>query len=139
IDTQLGGIEEITVPDQVRETSGEYQGWIKRDELSKVLEIFVAMDIDTIPATQEDMDLLISDVLAFTSTVDNRNLVLSSDLIYFIISDQLLNLEIENFEIPDTAIESSGDYSAWIMRSELSKLLEALSILAITELPGAEG
>src|SRR5690606_12684682 len=102
-------------------------------------EIFVAMDIDTIPATQEDMDLLISDVLAFTSTVDNRNLVLSSVLIYFIISDQLLNLEIENFSVPETAIESSSDYNTWIMRSELSKLLEALSILAITDLPGAEG
>src|SRR5690606_10331280 len=38
-----------------------------------------------------------------------------------------------------TAIEADGIFKDWVLRSEIDKMLQALSILQITELPGAEG
>lgn len=139
IDIQLQQLEEFDLPTILFETSGNYEGWIKRNEIKTVLEIFAKVGITEIPSGEEAMNDMIEKLLDFTATEENRDLVLSSDFIYFMMSDQLLKLEVENFEIPETAIVPDGDYKDWISRDELKKLLHALSILEIKELPGEGG
>lgn len=147
IDSNLSAIDGFDIPNVAFETTGEFTGWIKKSELSTVFEILDGL-IDEIESQGLEMSILFSGgdmintlfpvIKAYVANPVNRTLLLSSDILYSTISQQMQG--IDAIEVPTTALvnEISSDYNGWILRTELEKLLEAIVVLDLDLPTGSE-
>ncbi|VEU82152.1 CvpA family protein [Acholeplasma hippikon] len=146
INYNLTKLDAITVPDTAFETTGVYATWIKKSELSVVLDVLGGL-ADEMEAqglniadlfSGENADLL-TDLLPviknYASDDDNRTLLLSSEILYYTLSENLK--EVDALEVPEDALDTLAPYENWILRTELDKLLRAIIIIDI-DIP-AEG
>lgn len=138
IDYNLTGIDGFSIPNVALESAGLYAGWIKKTELEVVFDIFDGLleemdnqdvNVADIFGSEDMFNLLYPIIKGYVQTEENRDMLLSSDILYFTLDEQLKALDA--FEIPETAIVDDVDdpYHEWIQRLELKKLLHAIVIL----------
>src|SRR5690606_29165141 len=131
--------DQLVIPEVAIESAvSDYHGYIKRSEIEAVLTAFsgIAEEIDAQGLTFNEVlesDDLMGDlfpvILSYVKNETNRNSLLASDILYYTFSNTIL--DIEALEVPDHALSDEVGYENWILRNELSVLLEAISILDI--------
>ncbi len=147
IDSNLGSIEGFDVPSVAYEATGEYEGWIKKSELSAVFEIFgglvteienQGLEISVLFSGGDMINTLFPVIKAYVADPVNRTLLLSSDILYSTLNQQMQDLDA--IEVPSTALvnDALSDYNGWIVRTELEKLLEAIVVLDLSLPSGSE-
>lgn len=145
INYNLKSVEGFEVPEVAYEKTGEFNGWIKKTELSTVLDIFGGLltemenqGVDISELLNGESNELITKLLpvikVYAGVDENRELLLSSDILYYTLSSQLK--AVDALEVPEEALAVSGDYESWIEKEELDKLLRAI-ILIDLDIPQA--
>lgn len=143
IDYNLKNLDVLQMPETIYESTGEYSGWIKKDELSAVFSILGGLveemdnqgiDVSELLGGAEAglVTKLLPVIKAYASIDENRELLLSSDILYNTLSVELKKLDA--IEIPDEALDSNTPYVGWIEKEELDKLLRAIIIIDL-EIP----
>lgn len=140
LDYNLSSIPMLEMPEVIYETEGMYEGWIKKTELSNLLSV-----IDGLLTEMESHDMGIQDLLGgmesmneffpvikgYASSEENRDTLLSSDIIYKTVDDLIQGIDL--ITIPDNAIvtDINSPYYEWTERVELKKILEAIVIMNV--------
>jgi len=138
IDSNLSSLEVFEIPSVVLETSGEYEGWIKKTELDALFTILgdlveemdnQGIDFMTLFEGSDALNAIFPVIKSYASDPVNRANLLNSDIIYKTLSDQIAAIDM--LDIPDHAMvnDNMSSYNGWILRDELSKLLESIIIL----------
>ncbi|MFA5692306.1 MAG: hypothetical protein WC907_01715 [Acholeplasmataceae bacterium] len=138
IDYNLTTLEQIDIPPTAINDSGKYEGWIKKSELSTLFDIAVdvleemdnaGIEINDLMNNPNAFNEVFPAIKSYIGDEDNKDKLLSSEIIYSLLSTQLKGLEA--IEIPETALvnDSNSPYNEWIIRDEIDKLLSSIVIL----------
>ncbi|MFA7417303.1 MAG: hypothetical protein WCZ19_02055 [Acholeplasma sp.] len=138
LDYNLTDIPMLETPSVIYETSGVYEGWIKKTELSNLLSVIDGlltemenhnMGIEDLLGGISDMNTFFPVIKGYAATSDNRDTLLASDIIYKTVDDLIQSIDL--VEVPDTAMvqDANSPYYLWTERTELKRVLEALVIM----------
>ena len=140
LDYNLTNIPMLETPDVIYETSGNYNGWIKKTEISNLFSVLDGLltemenhglDITDLLGGDMDINAFFPVIKGYAATESNRQTLLSSDIIYKTMDDLIHGIDL--VDIPDTAVnlDTASPYYLWTERLELQKILEALVIMDI--------
>src|SRR5690606_20379450 len=116
--------DQLVIPEIAYESAvSDYHGYIKRSEIEAVLTAFsgIAEEIDAQGLTFNEVlesDDLMGDlfpvILSYVKNETNRNSLLASDILYYTISNTIL--DIEALEVTDHALSDEVGYENWLLR-----------------------
>lgn len=135
----ISEINFLEIPSFVYETSGTYNGWIKKSELASLIDaigiLIEEMDYQNMDISillDENTDLLNQLMPILKVVLDdsqNRDKLLASDILYYTIDKNIQ--DFEELEIPLDALSITAPYVSLIKRDELSKLLQSLTLIDV--------
>lgn len=138
LDYNLTNLDFLDIPVTAYNETGKYEGWIKKSELSSIFDIASGLfeemenegvDVTSIMDNPNAFNEIFPILKTYINNEDNLELLVSSEIVYSLLSSQILG--IDAFTVPETALisDSESPYYEWIYRDEIKKLLKAIVIL----------